>query len=173
MRVYRQDSLTTEPRFEWEEDLTGLLEVESFDLVIGNPPAGHLPEEFRGSVGSYEFASQGRLTLCEVAFLEQALRLTRAGGRVALILPEGLFANVRTRPLREYLHRETTVEMVVGLPRGTFPFTPAKMCILLLYKQPPPPKHCALLAEVSEEAKLGEELATIAQVYKERRKTHG
>jgi len=168
--------------------LTGLLEPESFDLVIGNPPAGNpleeighrsrastdsLPREYRDLQSFFQdlpdtfpFAQHQRRH--EVAHLERFLALVKAGGQVAIILPEGIFANAQMRPIREYLLAETTVELVVSLPRGIFPFTPSKMCAVLLRKGRPPVGHQVLLAGVSDRRALGAQLEIIAQAYRER-----
>lgn len=62
----------------------------------------------------------------------------------------------------------TTVELVVSLPRGIFPFTPSKMCAVLLRKEKPPAGHQVLLAEVSDRRALGAQLGIIEQAYHER-----
>ena len=188
LKIYRKNSLSTSKEFAWEGDLTGLLEPESFDLVIGNPPAGNplegagrrgraardgLPQEyrdlqtfFRDLPDTYTFAQRQRRH--EVAHLERFLALAKPGGKVAIILPEGIFANTQMRPIREHLVTETTVELVVSLPRGTFPFTPSKMCAVLLRKEKPPARHQVLLAEVSDRRALGAQLEIIEQAYRER-----
>lgn len=188
LKVYHKNSLSTGKDFEWEEDLTGLLEPESFDLVIGNPPAGNplegvgrrrrgssegLPPEYRDLQEffqdlpeAYHFARQQRRH--EVAHLERFLTLAKPGGTVAIVLPEGIFANSQMRAIREYLVSETTVELVVSLPRGTFPSTPSKMCAVLLRKERPPAGHQVLLAEVSDRRALGAQLEIIEQAYRER-----
>lgn len=188
LKIYRKNSLSTGKDFAWEEDLTGLLEPESFDLVIGNPPAGNPlagagrrgraamdgpPQEyrdlqtfFRDLPDTYVFAQRQRRH--EVAHLERFLALAKPGGRVAIILPEGIFANTQMRPIREHLVAETTVELVVSLPRGIFPFTPSKMCAVLLRKEKPPAGHQVLLAEVSDRRALGAQLEIIEHAYRER-----
>jgi len=180
LKVYRKNSLSTGKDFDWEEDLTGLLEPESFDLVIGNPPAGNpleksdgLPKEYRDLQSfflnlseAFPFAQRQRRH--EVAHLERFLALAKLGGKVAIILPEGIFANAQMRPIREYLAAETAVELVVSLPRGIFPFTPSKMCAVLLRKEKPLAGHQVLLAEVSDRRALGVQLEIIEQAYRER-----
>jgi hypothetical protein len=180
LKIYRKNSLSTGRDFDWEEDLTGLLEPESFDLVIGNPPAGNpleksdgLPREYRDLQSFFQnlpdaFPFAQRQRRHEVAHLERFLALAKPGGKVAVILPEGIFANAQMRPIREHLVAETTVELVVSLPRGIFPFTPSKMCAVLLRKEKPPAGHQVLLAEVSDRRALGAQLEIIEQAYRER-----
>jgi len=188
LKIYRKNSLSTIKDFDWEEDLTGLLEPESFDLVIGNPPAGDpfakpgrqgqpssdsLPQEYQDLQSFFrnlppEFTFAQRYRRHEVAHLERFLSLAKPGGKVAIVLPEGVFANAQMRSLREYLTTETTVELVVSLPRGIFPFTPSKMCAVLLRKEKPSAGHQVLLADVSDRRALGAQLDIIAEAYRER-----
>jgi len=86
----------------------------------------------------------------EVLFLERFVQLARPGGKVAIILPEGVFANSNLRYVREWLVQNFTIHAVVGLPRDTFKGTgtTAKTAILYLEKCKPPEGHQVLLAEV-------------------------
>jgi len=185
LRIYHKNSLTSERRYPWEEDLTGLLVEETFDVLIGNPPAGTpvqqaeelqrsgqaLPPEltdlldfFDDPPDNYQWFEKRRWY--EVAFLERALQLVRPGGEIVLILPDGIFANRQMRFIRDHLVTKTTIELIVGLPRGIFPFTPSKMCIIYLSKRQPPMKHQAFMAEVPEQAPLATHLERIGQAYR-------
>lgn len=136
-----------------------------FDVVLSNPPAGVLPQDFAGleDIDGYRFAGRGRgrQVLYEVAFLERALQMVRDGGRIGLVIPEGLLANATLKRLREWWFDQVTVEAVVSLPRGTFPFTTSKMCTIVMRKESPPPNYETLLAEVSERHRLSEELTGV------------
>jgi hypothetical protein len=139
--------------------------IEKFDVTLSNPPAGNLPQDFAGleDIEGYQFAGRGRgrQALYEVAFLERALQMVREGGRIGLIIPEGLLANATLKRLRDWWFDQVTVEAIVGLPRGTFPFTPSKMCAIVMRKESPPSDYETLLAEVSERHRLSEELTGI------------
>lgn len=56
----------------------------------------------------------------ELVFLERFIRLCRPGGHVVIVLPEGVVANRRLQPVRDWVQRHCRVLAVVGLPRGTF-----------------------------------------------------
>jgi len=139
--------------------------ISEFDVILSNPPAGDLPQDFAGleDIESYQFAGRGRgrQALYEVAFLERALQMVKEGGRIGLVVPEGLLANATLKKLRYWWFDQVTVEAIVGLPRGTFPFTPSKMCAVVMRKESPPPNYETLLAEVSERHRLSEELRGI------------
>lgn len=101
---------------------------EGFDLVIGNPPYGHdvsrtqVSEEVARLEAWERVGKRPPAHRCpvEVLFLERFLRLARPGGTVAVILPEGVLANARYQPFRDWLLRELSPRAIVSLPRATF-----------------------------------------------------
>lgn len=93
---------------------------------------------------------------------------------VAIILPEGVFANSNLRYVREWLVENFTLRAVVGLPRDTFKDagTTAKTAILYLEKRRPPEGHQVLLAEVGQINPNGQpnlELGTVVTALQEGR----
>ncbi len=148
---------------------------EHYDLVIGNPPFASSKWRVRDkdtlrrfTLAQFEDEKQAlQLPLLgeslrpvktrvsqviEVLFLERFIQLARPGGKVAIILPEGVFANNNLRYVREWLVENFTIQAVIGLPRDTFRSTgtTAKTVILYLEKHKPPEGHQALLAELSQ-----------------------
>ncbi len=103
---------------------------ESFDCVLANPPFGKLGTmlPLLGVDGSRRLAQRFRLLdgqkqmrtfPVESLFVERALQLTRPAGWMALILPEGFFANARRQGMRDWLLARAEVRAVVALP-GAF-----------------------------------------------------
>lgn len=100
-RIMRADSLAD-----------GVWNTE-FDAVIGNPPYASVFTRAHGDQvvgGDYETAS-GSYDL-SVPFVERAIRLTRAGGRCGLVLPNKLLAADYARALRGWLSEHVTVEVL-------------------------------------------------------------
>ena len=148
---------------------------EHYDLVIGNPPFASSKWRVRDKETLRRFTlaqfEDEKLALqlpllgeslrpvktresqvIEVLFLERFVQLARPGGKVAIILPEGIFANSNLRYVREWLVKNFTIHAVVGLPRETFKDTgtTAKTAILYLEKHKPPEEHQVVLAEVGQ-----------------------
>lgn len=131
----------------------------AFDLVVGNPPYGG---KGAGGLRKPGRAESKRL---EILFAERFLQLARPGGHVAIVLPEGIFANARNRPFRNWLVEQGRVLAVVSLPRWVFTSmgTTAKTSILFVRKRTDDETteelkaHWTLLASV-EEAENKEEL---------------
>ena len=61
----------------------------------------------------------------EVLFLERCLDLLRPGGRMAIVLPEGVLSNPTSEHLREHSERRAFLRAVVSLPKDTFKSTSA------------------------------------------------
>lgn len=97
------------------------LEPESFDVVLTNPPFGSLlGDDALSGLGTFETARTSGRVPVDVLGLERSLQMLRPGGRLGIVLPEGVLTNQRLRHVREWLHRHATVVALVGLPIETF-----------------------------------------------------
>ena len=72
----------------------------------------------------------------EVLFVERFLQLAKAGGYVAIIVPDGILANATMQHVRDFIAQRARVLAIVSLPRGTFKGmgTNAKTSVLVLEK---------------------------------------
>lgn len=59
-------------------------------------------------------------TLTEVLFLERCLRLLRPGGRMGIVLPEGVLNADSLQKVRDYVEDRARLLLVVSLPREVF-----------------------------------------------------
>lgn len=107
--------------------------VESFDIVMSNPPAGVMPKEFSDWREDKDLPEK-LPNLYEIAFLVQAVRMVKPGGRIGILLPDGILTNAKLKPLREWLLEQVQLQAVISLPRGLFPFTPSKMAVVIMQK---------------------------------------
>ncbi len=129
-----------------------------FDVVITNPPFsakyGRVTDPI--ILRSFELGRGRDSEAIEVLFLELCVRALRDDGILAIILPEGVFANLPMRRVREWLCRHITPLAVVSLSRKFFP---AKSCVLLARKSPSNLNAKVFLAH----AETNGDLQTIAQ----------
>lgn len=109
-----------------------------FDILMANPPfAGDIKEtrilakyELGKKNGKYQ-TSVGR----DILFIERNLSFIKAGGRMAIVLPQGRFNNSSDRAIREYLADQCRILGVVGLHGNVFkPHTGTKTSVLLVQK---------------------------------------
>jgi type I restriction enzyme M protein len=73
----------------------------------------------------------------DLMFIAQNLRLLKSGGKLGLIVPDGIIAGEHFVVLRTTLARRHQIERVIELPRRIFKNTDAKAHIMVLTKQAP------------------------------------
>ncbi len=81
-------------------------------------------------------ARRGAKIRTELLFVERCLQLLKPGGRVAIVLPEGLLSTAASERVRDFVESRAFVEAIVSLPDGTFTSTGAdvKASVLFLRK---------------------------------------
>lgn len=94
---------------------------ESFDLVLTNPPFGSLlGSEALGQLGQFELARDRRSMPLEILGLERCIQFLRPGGRLGIVLPEGVLANRGNRHVRTWLESKAKIRALISLPIETF-----------------------------------------------------
>jgi type I restriction enzyme M protein len=102
----------------------------SFDILMTNPPfAGEITDS--GLLRQYEFAKKnGKLKQKverHLLFIERSLDALRPGGRMAIVLPQGVYNNTGMEWLRLWFFEKARILAVVGLEGNTFKLpAPAK-----------------------------------------------
>jgi len=102
----------------------------NFDILMTNPPfAGEITDS--GLLRQYEFAKKdGKLKQKverHLLFIERSLDALRPGGRMAIVLPQGVYNNTNMEWLRLWLLEKARILAVVGLEGNTFKLpAPAK-----------------------------------------------
>jgi len=111
----------------------------NFDLLLTNPPfAGEIID--RSLLTEYELAKNDKGKLRNkmerhILFIERALNLIKPGGRMAIVLPQGVLNNTNMQYIRQFLFDKARILAVVGLDVNTFkPHTGTKTSVLFLQK---------------------------------------
>jgi type I restriction enzyme M protein len=110
----------------------------NFDVLLTNPPfAGEIKDG--GLLRQYNFGKKkGKIVNNverHVLFIERALDMIKPGGRMAIVLPQGVLNNTNMKYVREYLFEKARILAVVGLHGNTFkPHTGTKTSVLFLQK---------------------------------------
>jgi len=104
----------------------------TFDIILANPP-------FTGKLDKSDINPDLRINTgsSELLFLVRISKMLRAGGKAAIIIPEGvLFGTSRAqKDTREILLKDNQLEAVISLPQGAFkPYTGVKTAILVFTK---------------------------------------
>ncbi len=126
----------------------------AFDIVLTNPPFGNKGKvEDPQILKHYALAHRWKKSLNngwkrteallsgqspDVLFTEKSLKLLRPGGRMAIVLPDGVLQNVSNEYVRFWIRSQAKVLGVVSIPQEAFvPYgTGIKTSLLLLRKLP-------------------------------------
>jgi len=110
-----------------------------FDVLLTNPPfAGEIRDQIL--LRDYDLAKNDKGKLRNkmerhILFIERALDLIKPGGRMAIVLPQGVLNNTNMEYIRDFLLEKAKILAVVGLHGNTFkPHTGTKTSILFLQK---------------------------------------
>ncbi len=106
-----------------------------FDLIMTNPPfAGGIIDS--SLIGTYSLGLGRSQVERDVLFLERCVDLLRAGGRLAIILPNNKLSAPSYEYVRKWLLRQARIVAVIGLPRSTFlPHTHQKTSVVIAVKR--------------------------------------
>jgi methylase of polypeptide subunit release factors len=138
------------PEVFWDERGDPLPDA-GFDVVVGNPPwdmvrgdsgddairagrrdAARRLTDFVREAGIYRIESRSHVNRYQL-FVERALQLTKAGGRIGLVLPAGVVTDTGAAGLRRQLFDQSGVDSVTGLDNrnGVFPIHRSARFVLL------------------------------------------
>jgi type I restriction enzyme M protein len=114
---------------------------DGVDIVLTNPPfAGAI--KTASTLRQYQLARDDNGKFKKEVdraklFLERCIDMLKPGGRLGIVLPQGIFNNINDQEVRAFVGGKCRVLAVVGLHQFTFkPFTLAKTSILFLQKWP-------------------------------------
>ncbi|HRR39501.1 MAG TPA: N-6 DNA methylase [Candidatus Paceibacterota bacterium] len=139
----------------WSSDTKKKIELGTFDVVLTNPPFGaKIPVIGKELLSQYQLGHKwenGNKWIQtnklldkqppQVLFIERCLQLLSNGGRLGIVLPEGIFGNPSDRYIWEYISSVASITSVVSLPQETFqPSTHTKTSVLFLKKTTERPK---------------------------------
>lgn len=123
----------------------------SFDIVLTNPPFGsqgrisNQKQLIKYELG-YKWTKHENIyykskkiqtgQVPDILFIERSLQLLKPGGRLGIVLPNGIFENSSLEYLRLYLKEKANIISVVRLPQETFiPYgTGVKASLLFIQK---------------------------------------
>lgn len=152
--IVKADSLKSPD--EWENSAVTALtingvEMKKYDVILTNPPFGskikveheHILKKYNlGYVWKFDKkeekwikTNKTKKTEPQILFIELCLNLLNDGGRMAIILPDGLFGNPTDGYIREWIKDKAEILAVIDCPHNTFmPHTHTKTSVLILQK---------------------------------------
>jgi type I restriction enzyme M protein len=107
------------------------------DVLLTNPPfAGDLDEFDMLDAYESQLDNTGKKTVSrEHLFLERSSQLLKPGGRLAIVLPQGVLSNSNASYLRNWLLAKVRILGVIGMHQYAFlPYTSVKTALLFIEK---------------------------------------
>ena len=149
--IYRMDSLAFPEGGSDAARAAADIPFESLDCLVGNPPfGGRVTDEAvlrryelariwtRQGEGDYRREERiSKRVSTETLFLEQAINWLKPGGRLALVVPDGVLCERSTGYARDWLLKHAALLAVVSLPDEVFYVesrTHTKTSVLLMRK---------------------------------------
>ena len=150
--VINEDSL--EQPDNWGTISKTKVHLNDFSVILTNPPFGSkIPVSGATKLSQYDLAhkwredkktgkwEKGKLSEKEapqILFIERCMQFLRNGGRMAIVLPDGIFGNNQLGYIRRFIMKQARLVAVIDIPLETFmPNTGTKTSILILQKQQP------------------------------------
>ena len=122
--------------------------LKQFDIIITNPPFGskikvkhkHILEKY--DLGhkwkndeKIEGENSTKETDPQILFIELCLNLLKEGGKMAIVLPDGIFGNPTDDYIRQYIKNKAKIIAIIDCHHTSFmPHTHTKTSVLILEK---------------------------------------
>ena len=145
--IFCEDSLE-EPK-NWNPETKLKIQLESFDIVLTNPPFGKeikvvgkdklqqfdLAYEWKKANDNFVRTSKIKDDVQpQLLFIERCFQLLKTGGKLGIILPETFFHAPKLYYILDFFKKHN-VMWVIDLPHNTFrPLCNAKCCVLIIQK---------------------------------------
>ena len=105
--------------------LNSQFKKENFDIILTNPPFGakvlsnekkYLKDYQLGENNGKVRAAQNT----EVLFIERCWQYLKAGGRMAIVLPDGILTNATLQYVRDFIMENFIINAIVSIPQTAF-----------------------------------------------------
>jgi len=193
--IFCEDSLEN-PR-NWDSKTKEKIHLGDFSVLLTNPPFGSkIPvrgEEklkqfelghkwkFNKQTGQWERGKLKDKEAPQILFIERCLQLLKDGGRMAIVLPDGIFGNESLGYIRQFIIKQARIIAVIDVPIETFqPNTGTKTSILILQKTKNIPEDYPVFMAIAEtcghdrrgNVKKEDDIAQISNEFKKWAKEH-
>lgn len=149
--IFCTDSLVA-PK-DWSPAMQEKVRFGSFDVLMTNPPFGaKIPVRSKAILNQYDFGYKWKKDkntgnwirsnelidkqVPQVLFIERCLQILRPGGRMGIVLPDGILGNPTDSHIRAFIKSKAKILAVVDMPQETFmPSVGTKTSVLFLQKK--------------------------------------
>jgi len=147
--IFTEDSLE-QPK-NWDQPTRQKIDLEKFSILLTNPPFGSkIPVRGEDKLKQFELGykwkkdkktgewEKGKIKDKEapqILFIERCLQLLEDGGRMAIVLPDGIYGNDNLSYIRKFLLDKGRLLAIIDVPIETFmPNTSTKTSIMVFQK---------------------------------------
>jgi len=150
--VFCENSL--ENPSEWSHKCRDKIDLGKFDVVLTNPPFGSkipikeekilkqfgLGHKWKFDKNKKIWENQNALNNKgtkkgvppQILFIERCIQLLKIGGKIGVVLPDGIYGNDKLGYIRQYLKENLKIIAIIDVPKETFqPNTSTKTTILI------------------------------------------
>jgi len=148
--IFNEDSL--ERPENWQDKTRLKIDMGKFSVLITNPPFGSkIPVKGEDKLLQYELAHKWKLDkktgewekgkvkdkeAPQILFIERCIQLLKDDGRMAIVLPDGIYGNNQLGYIRKFIMKKAIILAVIDVPIETFqPNTGTKTSILIVQKK--------------------------------------
>lgn len=200
--IFCEDSL--ENYNNWAEKTKVKIQFNQFHVLLTNPPFGSkIPVKGEDKLKRFDLAykwTKDKKTNCwvksnklnnegkkggvepQILFIERCIDLLKDGGRMAIVLPDGIYGNDKFAYIRQFLLNKGRILALIDVPVETFqPNTSTKTTIMAFQKTSIIPDNYPVFMAVAEECghtrrgtpKEEDDIVKIAAQYHKWRGDHG
>lgn len=92
-----------------------------FTMILTNPPFGSIMRnEVKEMVGRFSLGVKKRSLPLEILGLERSFQFLKPGGRMAIVLPDGLLKNKNSQFVRKWVEQIAETKAIISLPEESF-----------------------------------------------------
>lgn len=116
--IENNDALLEVKKFHPKRDIR----LEKYTLLLTNPPFGAIIKDEQ-VLKKYELGSKikkRKAQRTEILFVERCLDFLRPGGRMGIVLPDGVLTNSSLQYVRDFIQRKAKILAVMSLPQTAF-----------------------------------------------------
>jgi type I restriction enzyme M protein len=152
--LYNEEYGGLKPSIEYEIDFGDgkkkrHIGLDSIDLILTNPPFGKSVKT-KSILLDYQFGHEIKVFKTkgrppekrpknsqdsEILFIEHYLRMLKPGGKLLIVLPDGVLSNATAKPVRDFMREHAIIKAVISLPSETFASTGTSIPTNVVYLQ--------------------------------------
>lgn len=152
--IFCEDSLNNP--LDWDSKTRARIQLGGFDILLANPPFGaKIPVKGEKKLSQFPLGYKWKFDKKEnvwiktnkvkeneapqILFIDRCLDLVREGGKLAIVVPDGVLCNPTDGYIVQELLSKAELIGLIDLPMSSFlPYTPTKTHILFLKKTATP-----------------------------------